>query len=365
MKSNIIEDVIILGAGASRPDGAPLQKDFIREYSTIVRNKRSGLNEMDKRLYKFFKKVFKIDISAKETPASRYPTFEEIMGVIELALSKGETFKGIPQTSVNPVLQSLHDDLIFMMATVIDKGVRRGPQFHKTLVDRLKNGGHLRNTAFISLNYDIFIDNALIKAYPEYHLDYGISLENYKTRTGGFKKPDPNKAVKLLKMHGSLNWLFCPTCTTIELTPKEKGAAKLLFKPRLCSRCRTAVIPIIVPPTYFKIFSNYYLNEVWHLAEEILGGAKRFFFCGYSFPDADIYFKYLLKRVQINRVRYKREVFVINYHDNKQDDAIKAEIDRYERFLQLGNKDTLIYLRLSFEDFARLGIPKNKALRLN
>jgi len=69
----------------------------------------------------------------------------------------------------------------------------------------------------------------LTKLYPDYHLDYGIDFVNFE-RINDWKRPHKNKAVVLLKIHGSLNWLYCPTCNHIELTPKEKGAIKAFYK---------------------------------------------------------------------------------------------------------------------------------------
>ena len=62
----------------------------------------------------------------------------------------------------------------------------------------------------ISLNYDIIVDNAIIEHAPllhdGYHLpDYGcdIATDIYNAR--------PHFGV-LLKIHGSLNWSYCPGC---------------------------------------------------------------------------------------------------------------------------------------------------------
>ena len=46
--------------------------------------------------------------------------------------------------------------------------------------------------------------------------------------------------------------------------------------------------------------SNRYLQEIWYKSEKALKEAKNIYFCGYSFPDADIHIKYLLKRAEIN-----------------------------------------------------------------
>jgi hypothetical protein len=69
-------------------------------------------------------------------------------------------------------------------------------------------------------------------------------------------------------------------------------------------------------------------------------------FCGYSFPDADIHIKYLLKRAQTNR-NLPLRITVINDHPGKKASEKQQEQDRYKRFL--GN--TIRYTANSFEDF--------------
>ncbi len=241
------------------------------------------------------------------------------------------------------------------MAIIIDKKLKPGPKYHNRLIKRLEEENKLSKTGFISLNYDILIDNALIKTHPKHHVDYGIDFTNFGKR-GDWHKPDPRKSVCLFKLHGSLNWLYCPTCVSITLTKEEKRAAKLVFKPENCVTCKTEMVPIIIPPTYFKLLSNYYLREVWQKAEICLSSARRLFFCGYSFPEADIHLKYLLKRAEINRKRYKREVYIINNYEGKPIYQREFETSRYTRFLNFGKR--FHYTDLSFEEFCRSGIDK-------
>ena len=46
--------------------------------------------------------------------------------------------------------------------------------------------------------------------------------------------------MQLFKPHGSLNWLFCPTCNELEITPKEKGVVT-----RLISDSRRKMFPVL------------------------------------------------------------------------------------------------------------------------
>lgn len=215
------------------------------------------------------------------------------------------------------------------------------------LIKRLIEEEKILKTDFISLNYDIILDNVLTDIQMDHDLDlnYGIEFTNFEKKDG-WKRPRPSKAVNLYKPHGSLNWLYCPTCISTTLTPKEKGVVKLIFEPQKCENCGSEMIPIIIPPTFFKVMSNRYLQEIWYKTGDALKKAKKIYFCGYSFPDADIHIKYLLKRAEING-NSNPEIHIIN-NSNKRD--IKL---RYERFFK-SNK--INWTGQKFEEFCKNGL---------
>ena len=348
------EDIIFLGAGASASEGAPLQGNLFMEY---FRHSQTGIdyrisNEMDQRLVEFFKTFFGIDIKHRNLNSVPFPTFEEIIGMLEIALNREESFKNYSLTPDNPQIQRIREDLIFLIAIVLDKKLRGEFKHHRNLVNRLKEEQKLSKTGFVSLNYDILIDNALVDIYPNYDLDYGVEFTNFE-KHDDWKRPETQKAVSLYKLHGSLNWLYCPTCVSLTLTPKEKRAATLVFEPQKCGICGSEMIPIIIPPTFFKVMSNFYLQEIWHKAENALKQAKRIFFCGYSFPDADIHIKYLLKRIEVNRGSTP-EIFIINNYEEKSNYQRESEELRYERFFK--NSQKIHYTNQSFEKFCEQGV---------
>jgi hypothetical protein len=63
-----------------------------------------------------------------------------------------------------------------IIAIILDKKLRGEVKYHKKLVNRLKEEQKLSKTGFVSLNYDILIDNALVDPYPNYDLDYGDGM---------------------------------------------------------------------------------------------------------------------------------------------------------------------------------------------
>ena len=352
-----IKNVVILGAGASASEGAPLQKDLFRDYYTARRE--STLETPDYKVPRdlicFFKAAFGMDLDAESPNKANQPTLEEVLGIIEIALARSESFKGFGIMPSNPKLQQIREQLILLIGAILAVP-RRSPVFHEEMIRKFESAKWLMTTALISLNYDIYMDNALIRFRHAFDvdLDYGTDFANFD-RHGDWERPRVGRSIPLFKLHGSLNWLYCPRCTALTLTPKVKGVLKGVLSRRhrgLCG-CNEELAPIIVPPSFFKEMSTFHLQTIWRKAERALVSAKTIVFCGYSLPDADIHIKYMLKRAELNRNGPAPRVFVVNDHDEKKEEDRLAEMGRFRRLFHDPGK--LRFKKLSFQDFCERG----------
>lgn len=143
---------------------------------------------------------------------------------------------------------------------------------------------------------------APLERFPDYGCD--INTEVYRQTPGRFGT--------LLKLHGSLNWLYCGTCQRLDIGASEsrlylKALKKLvgsgqgledfyLGPTSLCAGCGTALHALLVAPSHLKNYGNPHLTQVWYRAERLLREADRAVFVGYSLPDDDVEVVYLLKR---------------------------------------------------------------------
>lgn len=347
-----LNTAIFLGAGASKAEGAPLQGELFKEYfsSNLFLD---SYDEMDSQLETFFLMMFGLNVRDSFLRDQDYPTFEEVLGLTDLAILRKESFKhfDIENRATNSGrLRFISQYLVFLVARVLDAKLHEQNNLHRSLIRELYQHDTLRNTVFVSTNYDILVDNALTELYDEgIDLDYGIDFRNFE-QSGNWRRPRRSKAVGLFKPHGSLNWLFCPTCNQIEITPEEKGVVTRLisdFKNSPCPSCNSIFIPLIVPPTFYKDLNNVYLSSIWNKTDIALRKVDHIIFCGYSFPDADIHIKYLLKRAQTNRSS-PLKFSVVNHFPQKQPSQCEEEEQRFKRFLG-ANVD---YTNMSFEDFA-------------
>lgn len=352
----MVDTAIFLGAGASKSEGAPLQGELFKEYFSSA--DFVGKNtKMNRELTAFFSEMFKLDVKNRALTNGDFPTFEEVLALTDLAMLRKESFRHFDIDNRDHHnsgrLRIMGQYLVFLVATVLDRRLPRRTGYHRTLVRALSDADQLRNVVFVSTNYDILIDNALTEEPAGgFDLDYGIEFRNFDPSFVGdnhWRRPNLNNCVQLFKPHGSLNWLFCPTCSELEITPKEKGVVTRVisdFTKKPCSRCTGALSPLIVPPTFYKDLNNAFLSTIWNRTDSAVQKVKHIVFCGYSFPDADIHIKYLLKRAQTNRDG-DLKFTVVNHYPGKDAEVAEQEKSRYERFLGKG----VNYTDKTFQDF--------------
>ncbi|RDY24276.1 hypothetical protein CHF27_004120 [Romboutsia maritimum] len=345
---------IFLGAGASAAESLPIQNELFSKYFKDI-TKEDCKSDMNRELYKFFKQMFNIDILKDNTDVVNFPTFEEVLGLLDLAEQRRESFKNFGLETLNnrsDSIRYLRQYLILLMAQAINNTTENTNKYHSLLVKNLLDANVLLDTTFISANYDINIDNTIASLYSEKNhpimLDYGVDFTNFNIKNGWKRPKDP--LIKLYKIHGSLNWLYCPICNSLNLTPYEGGVMRLLknTEETRCLECQEITVPIIIPPTYFKNMANVFLSTVWNETEKALRETDILVFCGYSFPEADIHIKYMLKRIQTSRKKPPLKIMVFNNHSKKYKSSLKKEEFRYKRFLG----EDVIFTKNSFQDFA-------------
>ena len=155
----------------------------------------------------------------------------------------------------------------------------------------------------ITFNYDLIVDYAIARidnGNYAYYADYALP-GNYSD----FRKIKSNsKPIKLLKLHGSANWLRCSECDNKYVMPEDKSIAQqsvtsymhhlYVESVSFCCGPNGKYKPIIIPPAWNKPSIADIKSSVWKTAIQELQEAERIIVIGYSFPDQDGFFRYLL-----------------------------------------------------------------------
>jgi hypothetical protein len=219
---------------------------------------------------------------------------------------------------------------IIRMLTTCYRTARRKPNPAFRNLEKLVSRIDLRTTAFINMNWDVVTEELVSRSHPEISIRYGSGAKSadFPDESDGIatlRDTDPDNRLHLIKMHGSVNWLYCDCCRRLYWFPpsrvmriadqmlsesdwsyidrrlENKGSPTV--RPKLkCPKCLTVDLGTrIATFSYRKALEFPMFQQSWRSAEKILLVAERWVFIGYSLPAADYEFKYLLKWVQLAR----------------------------------------------------------------
>jgi len=178
------------------------------------------------------------------------------------------------------------------------------------------------------MNYDTLLDESFDFLYPNKAvIDYCINLMNYDQyhKIDGFNWwLDPRKPltiweggeprpIKIIKIHGSVNWKYCNCCNQVLLTPwnskidiksntfkgtigaSDENHEEIQYDLR-CPNDGSLFDTFIVPPSHIKDLKHPAINRLFDEAAIELRKAKKIIFVGYSFPEADVHIKAFFKK---------------------------------------------------------------------
>ena len=183
---------------------------------------------------------------------------------------------------------------------------------------------HLKESICITFNYDLLLENLLSRTSYDndflvsdfnfvdykYKNYYRIHLENFNV--GDYLDNDNTSDVSVLKLHGSVNWIYKSNSTPDKIL--FNATTKNYSVPEGYS-------PYIVPPVNDKtcFYNNAYLNQLWYKAKEALEMADNIYIIGYSFPKTDLSSEFLMKfALQSDwfNDKMKRNIYYINLKEN-------------------------------------------------
>ena len=353
-----VEDVYVLGAGASYVHGAPLT-DEILPYALGQSPSRS--DPRLELLRGFLREVFHFDAPRTAGAAAwkRVPSLVDVLSVVDVALDRKENLaRGFDVERLRRVRTAIE----FAIFNALEDSLSWHPARQRS---RRSRATHLlaarldpEQAAVISFNYDVIADIALAmrsKAFAfdradvemlgagDHHLiDYGVDFANVQP------PPEGARRFQLLKLHGSFNWLRSRLTGNLYFGGMQKAAGILFQTPaqRAASDLRSLfrhkkphgripdtfddLEPVLVTPTHLKDLRNPHLARIWRRAEECLRGARRIVFIGYSLPGDDLHVKYLFKRAMETRAPGTEPPSIVVVDKG---DARTSEVRRnYERF---------------------------------
>ena len=265
--------VYVLGAGASVVSGAPVLKNFFAHVFSTYGRKSPRIS----RVADFLTDFFGVSL---DCPGGEMPKYDTVLTFIDLALNSK---RALDAKYHERVLLELRDDIIYLLWLCLqDTAAPEEPDsVHGKFVEKLVTN----DDAILSLNYDLLVDKALYARYSQ--IDYGLSFKETFASVEGASDQSPPP--QLLKLHGSLNWLVCPTCQNLYLYLGGKALARIFEDPaEHCPADKSYLKGILIPPTWIKDYGNAHMQQVWMAAEKKLREAKKVVFIGYSLAATDV-----------------------------------------------------------------------------
>lgn len=273
---------VILGAGASRGAScfektwaqSPLDADF---FNQIDRLKATAQGAVLQELTEFARSEFNAaDWLGMETFFTQLEALDEFY--TSLNIDRGPKVR-----SYKKILEKYPTFLAatFRALEAIVGGEGLRCDYHEALAGALRAGDSV-----ISLNYDCFFDRALRgRAGKRWNAQegYGVRVqaghEAWHDHSG--RGRIANSPIKLLKVHGSLNWDRGNGVLRLREDPYEDGAREKSE---------------IIPPVWNKQISNDdIVSGIWKDARNTLRVGPVLVVVGYSVPDTDVLTQVLLR----------------------------------------------------------------------
>lgn len=311
--------VLFLGAGATKSVQGPMTDEILPAiYTEKALNAAADPKGQVAKLVKFLESEFHV---YPGLPKEQYPGLPLLMSLLDMALERRELFDAEWDVGVVAELREAIELGIF---DVLEEALVKFPtNNHYYLLERIFPTPAVPQV--ITTNYDLVVDTTLM------HLSQARSptagMPNYHCGIANIASVGPEqKFGALLKLHGSLNWLYCRTCQRLELGATDSTRFLSIFGkimgPDLrssftadgapCGVCGRMLRPLLVAPSHQKDYRNPHLSQVWYEAQRLLRQADRAIFIGYSLPDDDVEVVYLLKR-GLAHIQDPRQITVVEY----------------------------------------------------
>ncbi|RNI32828.1 hypothetical protein EFY79_19750 [Hanamia caeni] len=317
--------VYILGAGFSMDSGAPSQAQIIQKIYQLKESfkKNSKARPWLKKMDSFLTDQLRVSDDQKA-----FYSLEDIYTPIDKSLVEMESFRELSPTKLLDLRDTLNRLVILAVRESIAKSKKDKltiEQFADCLVaqckKRLEDEKEDR-VSVITTNWDIMLDNAIYsrlcsdpkpKGMPFLGvIDYCCYISSLKEdaddiKPGLYALGKGGYNVKLLKLHGSLNWLQCPKCQRLYVSLYKRFAGGYVYSKKFCRHCEknfnekkhysNQLRVNLITPTFLKNLNNIQNKLIWQNAGIELSEASKVVFMGYSFPLADFEFKQLLSRM--------------------------------------------------------------------
>ena len=218
--------VIILGAGATKACGGPLTDEILPAAlnGEMAHDDRTTLVEDREELLaltrEFLEDCFNVPVQNNIIRKDDCPSLPLVLSMLRRSLELGKPIGKWDGKRLVKAKRAIEYSVFAVIEAALRR-IRQNRQLHRNLLEPLYHNDRNIEPTVISLNYDVIVDNAMFFLSDRYQNlrppDYRANIDTqvYKNHLsfGTFGN--------LLKIHGSLNWLYCGTCQRLDLYVSE------------------------------------------------------------------------------------------------------------------------------------------------
>jgi len=279
---------------------------------------------------------------------------EEVLGFVDLSRNRDPLWALHAGAVAHRIDARLLFDLLFQyvrlrLAPRMDRACSLHTRLFKSLEPR---------DSIVTLNYDLVADKTLqeLERTPDgkqpapdsrwVRLGDLINGQSFIGWQPVGLMPNETENGFYLKLHGSLDWIYCPTreCPnhqTFFPTNLSNPAGSEEGKP--CRSCGTSLRTFLIPPVAVKrLDDSGRLALLWNLTLREIQRADRLVVIGVSFAPSDFELRWLLRQAVLLRDSRSLEVHLVNPSDDDRAEARKIlpgighaiiEYDSVEKYL--------------------------------
>ena len=265
--------LVLLGAGASRGSSfvkdmtkplPPLDLDFFQQLA------RMNATSESRRLLEFLRSEYQHEVGL---------SMERFFSEADYTNRFHRDLKADRGPLVRKYDRAL-DDFFAVLPNMLNSTASAACTYHARLASLL----HAQDCV-ITFNYDCVMDRALRdnvkQRWDPDKGGYGFAVSGGSAKWRKLSAGHPvDRSIRLLKMHGSLNW-------------RRQSATKISLAADTSTV--TSLKGVIIPPTWFKNFTDFPFGDVWKTARQEVRTSRIMVVVGYSVPETDLFSRSLFK----------------------------------------------------------------------
>ena len=339
-------NVFILGAGFSTGAGLPTMRNFIPAMRHAVSwAEENGFNDLRDDIIRSLvlrknsasaayrckidpnniEDIFSLYAGGLQITRGRHNKSSiqrAIAATLEFKMSYYRTHAPLLKLSIQPhIISTLPEDYINSLKSG-DSDTQKIIPLYQAIASVLSNGLNAnglvekptKNT-IITFNYDTLLEESLESISAPYNL--GITSENIDIDSDSphLNRGQPLSELSILKLHGSSNWAvsFNTHTDSHQRNDKTYPSIKIYRNATelFTDQAHEYDQMILEPPTWNKGSNAPILQQLWDKSIEALSTATTIFIIGYSMPESDMHFKYLMAFGLSNNISLEK-VIIIN-----------------------------------------------------